>query len=168
MGIKSTGTSFLIAFLLLIAVPASAELPPLYEGEIGVCNAVERDRLKGETLEDALKSLLNSIQTNDPEVLGSMRRTILHNAIRICNYDPVTVIAAAYEAGLSLELVVGAAIGAGINKAVVAVTLNNLGVDPQTVASAIDLLKATLTVDLFLPAPFTAGSGLGQASPFAP
>ena len=165
---RSAGALSLIAFLLLIATPAMAEVPPLFEGEIGVCNAVERDRLQGETMKDALKSLVNSMQTNDPEILGSMRRTIIHNAIRICKYDPAIVIAAVYEADLPLDLIIGAGVGAKVGKAVIVNTLVDLGVQPEAIASVLDQIRAPETVDFYLPPPFVAGSGLGQASSFIP
>ena len=97
-------------------------------------------------------------------VLLSIQRTFIHNAITICNYDPATVIEGAYMAGLSVELVVGAAMGAGISEAMITSTLFELGVHPDQVAAAIDVSKTALLVDQILPAPFVIGSGLGQSS----
>lgn len=155
--------------ICLSAVPAFADLPPLFEGELGVCNGIEQEKAKGKSLAEALRTFILRHETDDPMILNSIRRTIIHHAIQTCHFDAVVVIGAAYQAGLSIDLVAGAAMGAGMNEAMITQSLIAAGADPNTVKSVFESkVLPKPPVSGFLPPPFQVGSGLGQASPFLP
>lgn len=162
--------SCLFLAICLSAAPAFADLPPLFEGELNVCNSVEQERTKGKSLEEALRTFILKHEADDPGILNSIRRTIIHHAIQTCGFDAAVVIGAAYQAGLSLDLVAGAAMGAGINEAMITQSLIAAGVDPNTIEGVFESAKALPEPpdSDFLPPPFQVGSGLGQASPFVP
>ena len=156
--------------ICLSAATAFADLPPLFEGGLDVCNGVEQERAKGKSLEEALRAFILKHEADDPMVLNSIRRTIIHHAIKTCRFDAAVVIGAAYQAGLPLDLVAGAAMGAGINEAMITQSLIAAGVDPDTAKSVFELAKVLPEPPAsdFLPPPFQVGGGLGQASPFLP
>ena len=158
----------IVPFLVLLSSTAFAQLQPFFEDELEICDRVEQARAEGQTLKEALTSLIQSFQSNDPNVLNSIRRDILTNAILVCRYDAATVIEAAFQAEIPIELVIEVAVAAGVEESVITATLSGLGVDSDMMASVIDLVRVPLMVDLILPPPFTVGSGLGQASPFTP
>ena len=161
----------LFAFLFLLpSVPSIAELPPLFEGELNVCNRVEQERAKGRSLEEALRTIILAMKSNESSSLDSLRRTVIHNAIQICHYSPHVVLAAAYRAGVPLPLVIGAAEAAGVSRDAIASALFQAGAPSAQVRAAFDQAERLPEppVSLFLPPPFETGGGLGQASPFRP
>lgn len=161
---------YLFFFICFPVTSAFADLPPLFEGGLDVCNGVEQERAKEKSLAEALRTFILKHEADDPMVLNSIRRTIIHHAIQTCRFDAAVVIGAAYQAGLSIELVAGAAMGAGMNEAMITQSLIAVGVDPNTVKSVFELAKVLPEppVSEFLPPPFAVGSGLSQASPFVP
>ena len=85
----------LMALSVCLLSKASAyELPPLFGGQLGLCENIESAEARGDSLRDALAANLQAIQSNDPEVRESIKRTIIHDAIMICGFDPVAVIEA--------------------------------------------------------------------------
>ena len=147
---------------------ASAELPPLFDGELAVCRTVEGAIDGGQSLPDALLVNIQGLHSNDPAALGSIRRTFIHNAITVCGYDAAVVIEAGYLAGLPIELVVGSATGAGVDQSTISGALLGVGVGPQVIQIALDLSETPDVADLILPPSLEVGSGLGQASPYLP
>ena len=154
---------FPMAFFLL-SVRVNAEVPPLFEGELAVCKNVDGAMVGGEDLRDALISNIEGLQSNDPELRSSIRRTFIHNAILICNYDESTVIEAAYLAGLPIELLTGSSMGAGVEDSVIMSALLKVGADPKLMIGAMEIARSPVSVDLTLPPAIDIGSGLGPAS----
>lgn len=147
---------------------ASAELPPLFDGELAVCRTVAGAIDGGQSLPDALLLNIQGLRSNDPALARSIRRTFIHNAITVCGYDAVVVIEAGYLAGLPIELVVGSAIGAGVDQSTISGALLGMGVGPQVIQTAFDITETPDVADRILPPALEVGSGLGQTSPYLP
>lgn len=152
------------------AAEASADLPPLFEGELDVCRNVQREVSRGMSLEESLKLFIQGHETGDPAIRGSIQRTLIHRAIRLCRYDPSVVVTAAYHAGVPLPLVVGAAEAAGAGHDVITSALVGAGLAASEVRAAFIQAESPpeSSVRLFLPPVFEVGNGLGPASPFRP
>lgn len=166
---------FLVAVLfallfLLFSFPAGAELPSLYQGELNVCNRVQQERAKGRSLEEALRSVILSIQPEESISLDSVRSAIIHHAIRTCGYDPSVVVTAAYHAGIPLSIIVGSAAASGVGREAITAALVQAGLSSSQVRDAFDQAETppAPSVSLFLSPVFEVGNGLGQASPFRP
>lgn len=163
--------AFLFAFLFLLSsFPSIAELPPRFEGELNVCNRVEREKAKGRSLEEALRAVILDTDSNESASLDSLHRTVIDRAIRTCRYDPSVVVTAAYRAGVPLPLIVGSAGAAGVGRDAITAALVRAGMASSEVRAAFIQTEAPPepSVSLFLPPPFETGGGLGQASPFRP
>lgn len=162
--------SCLFFILGFSASAAFADLPPLFEGELDLCRSVQREVSQGKSFEESLGSFIQGHQTDDPAMLGSIQRTIIHRAIRLCRYDPSAVVIAAYRAGVPLPLVVGAAEAAGAGHDLITAALVQAGVAASEVREAFVQAESPpeSSVRLFLPPVFEVGNGLGQASPFRP
>jgi hypothetical protein len=143
---------------------AVVQVPPLFKSKSYVCDAIHERRASGQTLTQALTSFIRGHQSNDPELLQSMQRTIIHNAIAVCRLDATIVMAAAYSAGIPPELIVFAALAAGVDKSEIEIILVRLGVDLKTVADAMDEARRPKRVELKLP----PGNELGPSTPFLP
>jgi hypothetical protein len=142
---------------------AVIQVPSQFKTKSYVCDTIEKRRSSGLTLENALISFIQSYQSNDPVLLQSTRSTIFSKALS-CPYDATVVMAAYYKAGVSPELIVFAALDAGVSAFEIKNLLTRLGVEPQTVADAIGKARKPVRVDLTLP----PGYGLGPATPFIP
>ncbi|HET6465073.1 MAG TPA: hypothetical protein VFH55_05615 [Nitrospiria bacterium] len=160
------------SLILFSSIPSLAELPPLYQGELNVCHRVNQERAKGRSLEQAVQTVIRSVQPDETVSLESLQRTVIHHAIKTCNFDPSAVVTAAYQAGVPLPLVVGAAEAAGAGHDVITAALVQAGVTPSAVRSAFVQAQtfAEPSVSLSPPSAFDVGigGGLGQASPFSP
>jgi hypothetical protein len=156
------------ASVLLFAKPIRAELPPLFGGQLGLCANVETAVANGDSVRDAIVSNLQAVQSNDPSIRDSIKRTIIHNAIRECGYDAVAVIEGGYLAGLPVDLLAGSALAAGVDPTLVSRTLVRMGVDPGLLAEVVEEGQSPKQVELVLPPVFSIGSGLGEASPYIP
>ncbi|MBI3995696.1 MAG: hypothetical protein HY349_06960 [Nitrospirae bacterium] len=171
MSYAKPSVAFLFAYLFLpSSFPSRAELPPLFTGELNVCNRVEQERAKGRSLEEALRNVILAIQPEESMSLGSIQRAIIDRAIRLCRYDPSAVAVAAYRAGVPLPLIVGAAEATGADRGVITAALVQAGAAPSEVREAFVRAEAPQdsSVQLFLPPVFEVGNGLGQSSPFRP
>ena len=71
----------LFFLLILSSGTAFAHVPPLFEGELNVCQTIEQSTVLGTPPMEALTAFFQNQQSNDPEVLQSIRRTIIRNAI---------------------------------------------------------------------------------------
>ncbi|HEY5595045.1 MAG TPA: hypothetical protein VIL61_07810 [Nitrospiria bacterium] len=169
-GVQRLSGACLFFILGFSASAAFADLPPLFEGELDVCRNVQREVSRGMSFEESLGQFIREYQADDPAMLGSIQRAIIHRAIRLCRYDPSAVVIAAYLAGVPLPLVVGAAEAAGAGHDVITSALVGAGAAASEVREAFVRAEAPpeSSVGLFLPPVFEAGNGLGQASPFRP
>lgn len=122
----------------------------------------------GSSLADALLSNLQSLFSNEPAALESIRRTFIHDAIKVCDFDSVAVIEAGYLAGLPLDLLAGSAVDAGVDPSAVSSALLGIGADPVLVRTVMGGSQADPISGPILPPVLPVGSGLGQASPFMP
>jgi hypothetical protein len=158
-----------VAFsVLLFPGRSRAELPPLFEGQLGVCSNVETAVANGQSVRDGIVSNLQAVRSNVPSVRDSIKRTIIHNAIRVCRYDAVAVIEGGYLAGIPIDLLAGSALAAGVDQTLVTQTLVRMGVDLDRLAQIIEEVQFPVPVEETLPPAFSIGSGLGQASPYIP
>jgi hypothetical protein len=155
--------------ILLWSIPSLAQLPPLFEGELNVCNRVNQERAKGLSLEQAIQSVIGSVQPEESISLESLQRTVIHHAIRTCRYDPSVVVTAAYRAGVPLPVVAGSAEEAGAGRDVITAALVQAGANVSAVQAAFVRAETPEpSVNPFPSSPFEVGGGLGQASPFNP
>jgi len=170
MHVSRLSVAVLLASLFpLWSLPSLAELPPLFEGELNVCNRVNQERAKGRSLEEAVQTLIGSMQTEENVSVESLQRTVIHHAIRTCRYDPSAVVIAAYRAGVPLSVVAGSAEEAGGGRGVINAALVQAGANASAVQAAFVRAETPeSSVNPFPPSPFEAGGGLGQASPFNP
>lgn len=131
--------------VLFLAVPlvlfhrfdVSAVVPPPYEGELGVCNGLERELALGAGVATAFEKLLRGFGADDVDRLGSIHRTAVKNAIVLCRHPPEDVLAGAVRAGVPIEVIVAGALDAGLT---VFQTRNHLlaaGVAPAVLAAAV-------------------------------
>jgi hypothetical protein len=158
------------SLFLFSSFPSIAELPSLFQGELNVCNRVQQERAKGRSLEEALRTVILAIQPEESISLDSVRKTIIHHAIRICRYDPSVVVTAAYHAGIPLSIIVGAAEASGVGRGAIKAALVQAGLTSSQVGEAFVQAETPPepSVSLFLSPVFEVGTGLGQASPFRP
>jgi hypothetical protein len=177
---------FVFLFLLMISTPNifAQSLPLRYAGDLKVCDKVSADLKEGKSLESALVNLFLSYSDQPVKIYRSIQRSIVFNAIHSCHYDGADVIRAA----LSID----------INPPLLVLSMNEAGVDPQTLHDALREagLDRSAIDDAFevagvishapspgyaraLPPPFeisggggdsgsVSGGGLGPASPFIP
>jgi len=165
---KNAVLPLMVLSALLLSTPSRAEVPPLFEGDLGLCQNVEAAVANGSSVRDAIVTNLQAIQSNDNAVRDSIRRTVIHNAILVCGYDAVAVIEGAYLAGLPVEFLVESARRAGADPTLISQTLVRLGVDAGLVAGLLEEDQTPELVEVVLPPVFSIGSGLGQVSPYVP
>lgn len=163
-------TLLLLAVVLLGSRPGLSAAPPLYDGELNVCNNLAREMSAGMTPRGAVARLMGLYGANDPETLRSIQRTVIHTAIRVCGQSATDVIAGAYQAGLPLDLIVGAAAGAGVSENDIRRVLLAAGATSTEISAAYRSATAPeISEDVVLSAPFRLIGGLGRsaASPFS-
>ena len=161
----------LLVFVFVSGIGFSASVLgqsfPLLEGDLDTCNRIEQGYAEGKTMEEALVSYIQNFDSSDSELLYSIQRTILYNAIVGCEQPPEIVIRAGFSSGLPLDMIVQIALVAGVKEFVIKAALFNLDVEPYLVANALDTVNAPLIVDEFLSPPFEVQSGLEPASVFS-
>jgi len=158
------------SLILLSSFQSLAELPPLFEGELNVCHRVNQERAKGRSLEEAIQTVIQSVQPDETLSVDSLQRTVIHHAIKTCPFDPSVVVTAAYHAGVPLSLVVGSAEAAGAGRDVITTALVQAGATPSQVQTAFFRAQTPSepSMSLFPSPSVEIGGGLGQASPFSP
>ncbi len=162
---------FLAAWLtFLFPMRLFGAVPNLFEGELNTCNRINQAMAGGQSFESAFTGLIQSYSgEQNPGLLASIQRTLIHHAVLTCGHDPSVVVPAAYRAGLPLPLVVGAAEAAGVVRDEITSALVQAGLTRSEIQAA--FVRAggppESTIGLFLP-PAIEMAGLGPASPFRP
>lgn len=160
-----------IAIQLVASTASSvaAAAPPLYDGELNVCNSLARATAGGMSVPAATGAVLRGFDADDPATLNSIQRTVIQHAIALCRQPPAEVLTGAYQAGVGLDVILAAAFGAGISEARAFDLLQAAGAAPGALARAAQIIQ---TPEAFaaagLPPPVIIIGGLGQApsSPF--
>jgi hypothetical protein len=136
---RFTLRGLLLTVLLLPLHPstAAATAPPPYEGELGVCNGLSRETSLGASVSQAVEKLLRGFGASEPDLLGSIYRTAIENAIELCGQPAAEVLAGAVRAGVPVDIIVTGALDAGVSASETRGLLREAGVAPALLAAAV-------------------------------
>lgn len=135
---RSSLRGLLLAVLLLPLHPSStAAVPPPFEGELGVCSALTREVALRANLAEAVEKVLRGYGSSDPELLASIYRAALKNAITLCRRPASEVVDGALRARVPVDVIVAGALDAGMTPFEARGLLLAAGVPPAVLAAAV-------------------------------
>ena len=129
------GASFFLYIMSLVMLLVIWDPIPsvALEVEMPVCDMIQHEMGQGVSLTQGIFNIVTSNKNQEKTLFEATMKTLVRDAIKECQRDPILVFQAGFQAGIPISIIFTAAGEAGIRSETVERAIERVGADPSQI-----------------------------------